>query len=185
MIEIIIGIMCTLTPIAIITMIICIISANKNKSQNINIENQNEIKNEKSEYLPYHKKLLLTKNEYYFYNNLKKITNEKNLQILAKIRLADLIEVNQGTNEWNKYFAKIKSKHIDFAIADNMKIIVIIELDDKSHEKQNRIERDEFVDAALTKTGYKIIRTLGNTEEIEKYINSIITAPEDTVGEKI
>ena len=107
------------------------------------------------------------------------------MQILAKIRLADLIEVNQGTNEWNKYFAKIKSKHIDFAIADNMKIIVIIELDDKSHEKQNRIERDEFVDAALTKTGYKIIRTLGNTEEIEKYINSIITAPEDTVGEKI
>lgn len=124
-------------------------------------------------FYPYHSKMLLTKNEYSFFKKLKNITDEKNLQILAKIRLADLVEVNSGTKDWSKYFNKIKSKHIDFAIADNMKIIALIELDDKSHEKDNRVQRDDFVNNVLSTAGYKIIRTKGETSEIESLLSNV------------
>lgn len=124
--------------------------------------------------LPYHKKTILTKNEYYFYKRLKPIAEKYGLQILTKIRLADLIEVNQGMTrrDWNIYFSKIKSKHIDFAIADNMKIVLIIELDDSSHQRQDRTMRDMFVDDALKVCGYYIVHTYGNTEMIDNALNN-------------
>lgn len=128
--------------------------------------------------LPYHKKTILTKNEYNFYKRLKPIAEKYNLQILTKIRLADLIEVNQGMTrrDWNIYFSKIKSKHIDFAIADNMKIVLIIELDDSSHQRKDRAMRDMFVDDALKVCGYYIVHTYGNTEMIDKALNNYKSA---------
>lgn len=128
--------------------------------------------------LPYHRKNILTKNEYYFYKKLKPIADKYDLQILTKIRLADLIEVNKGLSQrdWGTYFAKIKSKHVDFAIADNMKIVLIIELDDRTHQQQDRIMRDMFVDDALKVSGYYIVHTYGNTEMIDNALNNYRTA---------
>jgi len=114
--------------------------------------------------LPNQNKHLLTKNEWYFYKELKPIADKYSLHILAKIRLADLIEVETTNNkEFYKYFNKIKSKHIDFALCqpDNLKILLIIELDDSSHDTKKGKYRDEFLTNVLTKCGYKIIRTRG------------------------
>lgn len=128
--------------------------------------------------LPYHSKYILTKNEYYFYRNLKTTANKYGLQILTKIRLADLVEVNKGLSqrEWATYFGKIKSKHVDFAIADDMKIVALIELDDNSHKRQDRIERDMFVDHVLRGCGYTVIHTYGNIEMIDQVLNSYRSA---------
>lgn len=125
-------------------------------------------------YYPYHKKYLLTKNEYYFYKKLKEITEPLNLQILAKIRLADLIEVNKGldSQKWGMYFGKIKAKHIDFAIAEDMKIIALIELDDYTHQRADRQERDIFVNNVLDQTGYVLIRTYGDIQQIKNFLES-------------
>lgn len=125
-------------------------------------------------YFPYHKKYLLTKNEYYFYKKLKEVTEPLNLQILAKIRLADLIEVNKGldSKQWGIYFGKIKAKHIDFAIADNMKVIALIELDDYTHSRSDRQERDIFVNDVLAQTGYTLIRTYGDIQQIKQFLES-------------
>lgn len=131
---------------------------------------QEIITHQQNEIYPYHKKYLLTKNEYYFYKRLASITNPIGLQILAKIRLADLIETNSNLtySQQSTYFNKIKAKHIDFAIADNMKILLLIELDDSSHLKNNVKERDNFVNNALIKAGYTIIRTKGEINIISK-----------------
>lgn len=128
------------------------------------------IKHQQNEIYPYHKKYLLTKNEYYFYKRLASITNPTGLQILAKIRLADLIETNSNLtySQQSTYFNKIKAKHIDFAIADNMKILLLIELDDSSHLRNNVQERDNFVNNALIKAGYTLIRTKGDINTISK-----------------
>ena len=145
------------------------------KPNETNIKTDNNEENNDQEDIevtkfPYKKKYLLTKNEYYFYNKLKEITNPLNLQILSKIRLADLIEVdkNQVGSEWGKYFAKIKAKHIDFAITDNMKVILLLELDDSSHQMDKIKERDSFVNNALLNAGYTVIRTNGNLNIIQK-----------------
>ena len=101
------------------------------------------------ERLPYRKKYLLTKNEYWFYKNLKEIADKYGYAILAKIRFADLVEVNDeaGKSEYMKYFGKIKAKHIDFILCkkENLYPELLIELNDNSHKKEDRIKRDEFV----------------------------------------
>ena len=137
----------------------------------------------KDDIFPYHKKLLLTKNEYYFYKRLKEsISAAKNIQILAKIRLADIIEVNYGLSkqEWGKYFSKIKSKHIDFAIAQDMKILILIELDDNSHNSEKSEKRDDFVEKALKAADFKLIRTYGDISQIEKELYKLRIIPSMT-----
>lgn len=105
---------------------------------------------EASEEYPYTKTFLLTKNEWSFYKSLKSITDKYNLHILSKVRLADLVSVKKGLNksEYFKAFAKIKAKHVDFVLAnpENLAIKCVIELDDKSHNKIDRQQRDYFLD---------------------------------------
>lgn len=130
----------------------------------------------KRDKFPYHKIYLLTKHEYAFYKKLRPIADRYNLQILAKVRLADLIGVDGGLDRSThlRYFSKISSKHIDFVIADDMKVLLLIELDDNSHNSEDRIARDKFVDKALSVSGYTLIRTWGETDEIDEKLRHII-----------
>ncbi len=146
----------------------------KKKNSRDEEDHDNYGKNYHDEY-PFHSKYLLTKNEYYFYNKLKAVTEPLNLQILAKIRLADLIEINDDIKgkEWWALFGKIKSKHIDFAISDNMRIVALIELDDYSHQRSDRQKRDEFVNNALSTAGYNVIRTYGDTNVIKQTLSDL------------
>jgi topoisomerase-associated Zn-finger domain protein len=126
----------------------------------------------------YRKKYLLTKNEYSFYQKIKPIIQEKNLRVLCKIRLADLIEPepNKNQKEWYAAFNRIKSKHIDFAIAtENMKVIVLVELQDNTHQKSDRKERDEFVNTAVTRAGYILLSVYNNADglkQLEDFLKS-------------
>ena len=135
-------------------------------------EEQQEVHNEYKPYqnVAYHKVDLLTKNEYQFYQSLKKYVYPHGLQILAKIRLADLVNVNSNLSksDWASAFSKIKSKHIDFAIARDMNVLAVIELDDSSHYRADRIQRDNFVNSILTQNGYKVIRTYGDMLPVKK-----------------
>ncbi len=122
----------------------------------------------------YRSKPILTDREYAFYTKLRELADEYSLQIFTKVRLADLVEPKDRSDLslWWECFNKIKAKHIDFALADrDTNIILLIELDDTSHSRQDRIERDLFVDAVLDNTGYILIRTYGETDEIEKALS--------------
>lgn len=128
-------------------------------------------------FYPYKQRNLLTQNEYKFYCSLIKIADKYNLSIQVKMRLADIIEVDKrkiNNKDYMSYFGKIKSKHIDFVLTHKytMQMIAAIELDDKSHEKQQRIERDAFVNNALTAAGIDFIRcySINNLEPLIIYI---------------
>lgn len=121
----------------------------------------------------YRRKDILTNREYGFYKKLKPIADKHGLQIFTKVRLADLIEPKDKSNSslWWERFNKIKSKHIDFALADyDTNIVMLIELDDTSHSRADRQERDSFVNEVLKNTEYTLIRTYGDTEEIKKHL---------------
>lgn len=111
-----------------------------------------------SDYSFYRRKYLFTKNEFYFYKQLQKIAESKNLLPLAKVRLADFVEVN-NKSDYMKYFAKIRSKHIDFLLLDkeSLKIVVAIELDDNSHSN----EKDEFKNKLFEQINIPLIRCKG------------------------
>lgn len=185
LIEIIKGIYeLIMIPTIIVIIIIAVIKSSESKTAQkleTKVKQEQEEKTtqpiiQKPAFCAYQRKKILTKNEYYFYTKLKEVTNKYNLQILTKIRLADLIEVKTysiNRNEWGTYFNKIKAKHIDFAIVDDMKVLLIIELDDQSHNNIERIERDKFVDDNLTACGYKIVHTRGAIDAIEKELQTV------------
>ena len=107
----------------------------------------------------YKRKFLLTKHEWNFYNALKPIADRLGLTVLAKIRMADLVETVAKTNsDYYKGFAKVKAKHVDFALArpENLYIELLIELDDNTHTPGN--ERDAFVEKVYSEAGYKLLR---------------------------
>lgn len=101
---------------------------------------------------------VLTKAELNFYRVLKEVVGEK-FAILVKVRLADLFSTRGGEGFYNA-FNKISAKHVDFLLADpqDFSPVMAIELDDRSHQKQSRKERDDFVDQIFEKTGLLLLR---------------------------
>ena len=51
-----------------------------------------------------------------------------------------------------------------------MEVKFLIELDDSSHNRPDRMERDDFINKVCKKTGYVLIRTTGDISEIEKFL---------------
>lgn len=126
---------------------------------------------EEPKHVPYIRKNLMTKNEWAFYKALKPVADKMNYSILCKTRVADLVDIEKGLNksEWQTAFNRINKKHIDFILCkpENLYPILLIELDDNSHETEKGKERDKFIESVYEKTGYKLLRTKGgaNLEE--------------------
>jgi len=95
-----------------------------------------------------------------FFEVLQNVINDKYL-IFSKVRVVDLLDVPKGVKNpvFYKHFNKIKAKHVDFVICDKDKVapLLIIELDDSSHYRSDRIRRDEFVNQAFKSAGVPII----------------------------
>lgn len=109
--------------------------------------------------LAYKEASLLSKAEEKFFFALLKAMGDE-FHIWGKIRLADIIKPDATTREeYFRAFNRIKAKHVDFALIDKdtLDIICAIELDDKSHNREDRMARDEFVDAALRAVGIPIL----------------------------
>lgn len=110
---------------------------------------------------------LLTQREQRQYAVLKQIADEKNVLICPKVRLLDLVSPVHGVRNYKALLSKVMSKHVDFVIcSQEMYVLGIIELDDSTHFRQDRIQRDEFVDTVLRSAGYKIKHTFEITSDI-------------------
>lgn len=109
---------------------------------------------------------LLTYNESRNYKTLYDVAEIKGYRICPKVRLADIVKP-RNDEKYMTHFGKIKAKHVDFAICDkNMKVLAVIELDDNSHNRPDRIERDKFVDEILQANGIKVVHTRHITHDI-------------------
>ena len=106
----------------------------------------------------YTQKWMFTYNEKDAFRKLKPIADDMGYLLFAKVRLLDLVEPKKGSKHYKALFNKIKSKHIDFVLCNtNLVAKYLIELDDSSHEREDRKERDKFVDEVVTSVGYKIL----------------------------
>ena len=103
---------------------------------------------------------LLTPTEEVFYLALIEATSPEHA-IIAKVRLADLIapDVQKNHKNYMWQFNRISAKHVDFVICDfyTLSPLVVIELDDASHNQRRRKQRDQFVDAALKQARIPIL----------------------------
>jgi len=104
--------------------------------------------------------LLFSPAERSFYGVLEQAIGSE-YRIMAKVRLGDVIQPKKGM-EKSPYFTamnKINKKHLDFVVCRKSDFVTVgaVELDDKSHQRQDRWERDNFVDQALGSAGVPII----------------------------
>ena len=102
---------------------------------------------------------LVTKTELRFYKALVKAVQD-DWEIFAMVRIADLLRVEKGHKNYRKWLNKILAKHIDFVLCHpgTLEPQVCIELDDPSHNREDRIERDIFVNAAFDAAGLPLLR---------------------------
>ena len=120
------------------------------------------------------KEYLMTKNELKFYRLLKMVTDKSNLNLFSQVALYAIVNASNF-----KDFNKIKSKTIDFVITDvNGKILICIELDDPTHLKAKRQERDNFIETLFKELNINLIRI-----PVQSYYN--MNDIENKIKEKI
>lgn len=154
--------------------------SNINSNENIPKTTNND-ENYKEFYNP--KIYLITLNELVFHNVLLEIAKELNLILCSQVSLYNIIETKKGLDKSNetKYFNKISRKSIDFVLVDkkDCRIRLCIELDDNTHKKYNRIERDKFVNKLFEDLNINLLRVPSrfhyNKEELKKLIENNIS----------
>jgi hypothetical protein len=106
------------------------------------------------------KRYFFSRSEQEFLRSLNASINHQKFVVFPKVRLADFIEVTVSGNEYQSWWNKIRSKHIDYLIWDTelAKIVLAIELDGKSHETEKMHARDEFVGRLYDTVGIKLER---------------------------
>lgn len=129
--------------------------------------------------LPYQlRNNLLSPAEFSFYKVLANLVQKK-LEIQCKVRLADIFYTPRGTNI--SHFNRIAGKHIDFLLCEptTMKPVLGIELDDSSHNKPNRQQRDNFIDDVFKTTGLPLLhlpaKQAYNQQELSTQISQVLT----------
>ncbi|WP_324824300.1 DUF2726 domain-containing protein [Sinanaerobacter sp. ZZT-01] len=93
------------------------------------------------------KKYFFSSNEYFFYKELERKLPTQYI-IFPKVRVGDIVNVRSIVEYDRAALSKVTSKHFDFLIMskDFLTLILIVELDDKSHDINSAtINRDEFI----------------------------------------
>lgn len=106
------------------------------------------------------KQHFFSRSEQEFLRSLNAAIDHQRFVVFPKVRLADFIEVTVSGSEYQSWWNKIRSKHIDFLIWDieQSKIVLAIELDGKSHDSEKMIARDKFVDKLYETVWMKLER---------------------------
>jgi hypothetical protein len=130
--------------------------------KNVGISSQGQ-KGEEKKYPFKKKRYLMTQTEYKFYEVLHEIIKDK-FFIMPQVALSRIIEVQDGlakhgSDSWYANFSRINKKTIDFVVFDKIHLspMLVIELDDYTHNYFSRQKRDEFLDNALKSAGLNIL----------------------------
>lgn len=136
-----------------------------------------------TERLPYRRKdWLFTKAERSFFGVLEQVVASK-FRIFAKVRLSDLLWLPKNCDKRQSHQNRINLKHVDFVLCtvDEVQPILVIELDDSSHDRGDRKERDGFLDSALAAAGIPILHVRAQqayrVDELAKSIQSRLNVP--------
>ena len=91
---------------------------------------------------------LLSQAELQFYHRLVEAVGNR-ATVCPKVRMVDIFDVDMGqTMQPQAYRNRIDKKHVDFMLCEpgSMRLLVGVELDDRSHQRADRQERDALVD---------------------------------------
>lgn len=135
-------------------------------------------------HLPYRvRNTLLSQAELRFYPRLMETVGDR-ATVCPKVRLADILDVDTGqTMQRQAHLNRIISKHVDFLLCEplSMRLLAGIELDDRSHQRADRQERDELVDRIFETVGLPLlhipVRSHYALEDLQSEIGRYLASP--------
>jgi hypothetical protein len=123
----------------------------------------------------------LSNAEVIFYHVIRTVVGER-AQVLSKVSLGDIFYVKSSdASKYRIYTNKIDRKHVDFLLCNPqaMRPFLGIELDDKSHNRDDRKERDQFVDQVFAAAGIPLlcvaVKHTYSTQEVQALLQPHIT----------
>ena len=135
----------------------------------------NEEKVSKSPYNYKKKDFLMSRAEHEFFDILVEVVGNQ-YYVFPQIHLSTILDNKVLGQNWRGAFRHIDEKSVDFVICDKayIKPILAIELDDRTHEREDRKGRDGEVERILKESGLSLLR-FGNNgsfnkEEIKRLI---------------
>jgi very-short-patch-repair endonuclease len=114
---------------------------------------------EKAKYRYNRKNFFLTRAEHECYDALVEAVGTE-YRIFAQVHLPTLVDHTIRGQDWRAALAHINRKSVDFVLCDKAYLSpkLAIELDDKSHERPDRQERDREVERILHDAGVPLLR---------------------------
>lgn len=121
------------------------------------------------------KDFLISRAEHEFFDILVEILGSQ-YYVFTQVHLPTILDHKIKGQNWKGAFSHINGKSVDFVICDkaNIKPLLSIELDDKSHDRLDRIERDSEVERMLKEAEMPLLRFENhgnfNKEEIKRLV---------------
>lgn len=123
------------------------------------VEGGDNNEREKPKYRYTRKQFFLTRAEHECYDALVLAVGNE-YHVFAQVHLPTILDNKVKGQDWRAALAHINRKSVDFVLCDKAYISpkLAIELDDKSHEREDRIERDKEVERILEEAGLPLLR---------------------------
>ncbi len=141
--------------------------------------------------LPYRPKdALLSKAEHSFFQVLEHALDPAG-RVFVKVRLLDLVWIPRDASSLQTHRNRVMSKHVDFVLCsrDGLRPMLVIELDDASHHREDRAARDSFVDQVLKSAGIPILHVPAQRSyvvaELMAQIRALVTPPAPPVAQQV
>ena len=114
---------------------------------------------DKPKYQYKRKQFFMTRAEHEFYDALITVAGT-DYHIFSQVHLPTILDNKVVGQDWRAAQAHINRKSVDFVLCDKAYISpkLVIELDDKSHERVDRQERDREVERILQDAGIPLLR---------------------------
>ena len=126
-------------------------------------------------------KFLISRAEHECYDALVLTVGDK-YHVFPQVHLPQILDHKIVGQNWKGALSHINQKSVDFVLCDKAYIspVLAIELDDKSHEKKDRIERDIEVERMLENAKVPLLRLENhgsfNSKELAEKINSVLVS---------
>ena len=119
--------------------------------------------------------MIMSLREKIFFDKLKQVV-VGDFDIYPQVHVDKILQPRRGLFGNNRLWAfrGISQKSVDFLIVDNNQSPVLaIELDDSTHEKEDRAERDWFIECAFKNVGVPLLRFAARTNYDVSDLDSI------------
>ena len=149
-------------PIIVIPIIITVVAvALVGIDSYLNPSKKNALKPKKmaSNYIYKPKKYIMTPTERAFFSRLDRLFSDK-YYVFPQIHLSSLLDEKIKGQNWNTAFKYTNNWSVDYILCDKetLKTICAIELDDPTHNRNDRIERDKQKNIILARADVTLIR---------------------------